>query len=139
MKYMNICVCVDDSMGMSFFGKRQSKDKLLTERLLSHTEYERILVRPYSLPLFTDLSDARVTVTEDFSEAGDKDLCFFELEHVTEFADKTNRIILYRWNRKYPSDKKFPFLPRDKGFTLESSVDFAGNSHDKITEEIWTR
>ena len=66
-------------------------------------------------------------------------MCFFELEHITEYADRLEQIILYRWNRKYPSDKKFPFSPESKGFKLISSVDFAGNSHDNITEEIWTK
>ena len=137
---MNICVCVDDSMGMSFFGKRQSRDKLLIQRLLSHAEYDRILTSEYSAPLFADANDGRVCVASDgYASCTERDVCFFELEHITEYADSLQTIIIYKWNRKYPSDKKFPFSPQDKGFTLSSSVEFAGNSHDKITEEIWTK
>ena len=128
-------------MGMSFFGKRQSKDKLLIKRLLSHTEYERILTSEYSAPLFAEENDPRVLIVskDGYASSTTNDICFFELEHITEYADRLDQIIIYKWNRKYPSDKKFPFLPKDKGFKLRSSVDFAGNSHDKITEEIWTK
>lgn len=137
---MNICVCVDDAMGMSFFGKRLSRDKAMTEKLLSHTEYDKILISEYSAPLFSDTNDARVCVTSDeYASCTERDICFFELEHITEYADKIEQIIIYKWNRKYPSDKKFPFSPADKGFTLTSTHDFAGNSHDNITEEIWTK
>ena len=126
-------------MGMSFFGKRQSRDKKLIERLLSHEEYKNVYVSAYSLPLFYEFEDARVCVTSDYSEAGEEDICFFELEHITEYDKDIKGLVIYRWNRAYPSDKKFPYLPEDKGYALISSVDFEGNSHELITEEIWKR
>ena len=136
---MNICVCVDDSMGMSFGGRRLSRDRVLIERLLSHTEYDRIYVSSYSLPLFSEYGDARVTVTSDLACAGKDDLCFMELEHITEYSSEIDRILMYRWNRRYPSDRKFPFLPEQKGYRKVSEVDFTGSSHDRITEEEWIR
>ena len=47
-------------------------------------------------------------------------------------------VYLYKWNRKYPSDVKFP---KDmlNDFKLEGSTDFEGNSHEKITEERYVR
>lgn len=138
-KYMNICVCIDDNLGMSFFGKRQSRDKKLIERLLSHKKYKKVYISAYSLPLFAESEDARVCVTRDFSEAGEEDICFFELEHITEYDKDIKGLVIYRWNRAYPSDKKFPYSPEDKGFTLVSTDEFCGSSHDRITEEIWTR
>ena len=135
---MNICVCVDDSMGMSFFGKRQSRDRLLIERLLSHTEYDRILVSAYSAPLFAEFGDSRVCTVDGYGGCTERDLCFLELDTVPDAGD-TERIVLYRWNRRYPSDKKFPYSPSECGFTLASRVDLAGNSHDNITEEVWTK
>ncbi len=135
---MNICVCVDDSMGMSFFGRRQSRDKALIEKLLSHTEYDRILVSPYSAPLFAEFCDERVCLLENCGEPTESDMHFIELDSLPE-ADAIDRILIYRWNRKYPSDKKLSISPADCGFTLTSSVDFVGNSHDNITEEVWTK
>jgi dihydrofolate reductase len=49
-----------------------------------------------------------------------------------------DEVYLYKWNRKYPSDVKFP---KDmlNDFKLEGSTDFEGNSHEKITEERYVR
>ena len=135
---MNICVCVDDMMGMSFFGRRQSRDRLLIERLLTHTEFDRIIVSEYSAPLFAEFGDGRVLVGDAYTECGDRDVCFIELGDIPD-RDAINSILLYRWNRKYPSDKKLPFSPEEAGFMLVSRVDFIGNSHDNITEEVWTK
>ena len=136
---MNICVCVEDNMGMSFFGKRLSRDRVMIDRLLSHTEYENIYISAYSAPLFEGAGDSRVKITDNFRASGECDICFFELEHITEYADSVDRILMYRWNRRYPSDKKFPFSPEAHGYKLTSTCDFAGSSHDKITEEVWKR
>lgn len=136
---MNICVCIDDDKGMSFFGKRQSRDKKLIERLLSHTEYNKIYVSEYSLPLFSDYNDDRITLTCDFPCDEEDSICFFELEHILEYDKDIHTLIIYKWNRRYPSDKKFPYLPENKGYALTSTVDFEGNSHELITEEVWKR
>jgi len=49
-----------------------------------------------------------------------------------------DEIYLYKWNRKYPSDVKFP---KDmlKNFDMDGAADFEGNSHEKITEERYVR
>lgn len=136
---MIMCVCVDESMGMSFNRRRQSRDKKLTERLLSICAERKLYISDYSRPLFEGFAADNIIVSQNFSEAGSADICFFELENVSEYAARADGIIMYRWNRKYPSDKKFPFVPSDKGYVLESSIDFSGNSHEKITEEVWVR
>ena len=46
------CVCVDESMGMSFNRRRQSRDKKLTERLLSICAERKLYISDYSRPLF---------------------------------------------------------------------------------------
>lgn len=124
---------------MSFLKKRQSRDKNLIERLLSHTEYKKIYISEYSLPLFSEYSDARVNVTGDFPRDEQDSVCFLELEGILEYDRDINILIIYKWNRRYPSDKKFPYAPEDRGYTLISRYDFTGNSHDIITEEVWKR
>jgi len=136
---MIICVCVDDAFGMSFNRRRQSRDKAQILRLIETAGDRKIFVSEYSLPLFSETGAENVRLTRDFSEAGADDVCFFELEHVTEHAHKAESYILYRWNRKYPSDKKFPFDLAKKGYTLTRSTDFSGSSHEKITEEVWKK
>ena len=52
-------------------------------------------------------------------------------------VDRLDRLIVYRWNRHYPSDVRFPLELAD--FTLQSSTEFRGSSHDLITREEYTR
>ena len=136
---MNICVCIDDNRGMSFLKKRLSRDRLLIEKLLSHTEYNKIYISKYSLPLFEEYVDPRITVTDAFPRDEEGALCFFELESILEYDKDIQGLVIYKWNRRYPSDKKFPYMPEDKGYALISAVDFEGNSHELITEEVWKR
>lgn len=136
---MIMCVCIDDERGMSFFGKRVTHDRVQIGRLLEHSKGKRIYTSEYSYALFAPHDPDNVRVTADFCEAEAEDICFFELEHITEHVSHADAILIYRWNRRYPSDKKFPFHPADKGYRLVSSVDFAGSSHEKITEELWQK
>ncbi len=136
---MNICVCTDNNMGISFNNRRQSRDKAVAQRLISLGQYDKIYIQQYSLTLFEDLGSDKITVTDTFNLCGDREICFVELEAARELAESADTLILYKWNRNYPSDKKLPFLPSEKGFRLLSTFEFAGNSHDKITEEIWTK
>ncbi len=135
---MTVCVCIDDSCGISFGGKRQSKDKLLVARLLELAEGKRIFIKEYSAKLFAERCES-VFMTEDFSDAGADDICFVEIEDASKYFSQADGCILYRWNRRYPSDIKLSDTPEKFGFALKSTYDFAGNSHDKITEEVWSK
>ena len=54
------------------------------------------------------------------------------------YKDKINSVIVYKWNRQYPSDMKLDIEPSE-GRVLVSSVEFAGYSHEKITKEVYSR
>ena len=43
-----------------------------------------------------------------------------------------------RWNRAYPGDVFFP-ISLTQGWTLAEKMDFPGNSHACITEEIYKK
>lgn len=132
---MTVIVCVDDQMGMAFGGRRVSRDKILTARILEITKYARLFVSPYSAPLFEGADN--VTVSENFlSDAADGDFSFAETTDPAPYCASAERIIIYRWNRRYPSDLKFTYSPEESGRRLVSTTDFAGSSHEKITEEI---
>ena len=130
-------VCIDDNKGMTFNHRRQSRDRLLIADLMALCGDRTIYMNEYSQALFTDYSD-RITVSEDYLEqAGDEDICFVEREDIVPYADRLKGLILYRWNRVYPysttSDVDL------SGFTLQSTAEFAGSSHDTITREEYTR
>ena len=81
-----------------------------------------------------------VSVADDpFSVAEEGSAIFVENLRIDERLDSVSTLIIYRWNRKYPSDVKFNVDPVKCGFKLKSSVDFKGSSHEKITKEIYER
>ena len=131
---MNIIICVDDNNGLLFNRRRQSRDKALCERAVALSSQSTLWMNEYSSSLFSAES---VKVDSDFLEkAGEGDYCFIENVDFTPYLNKIERIIIYRWNRAYPSDTVFD----DSVLTsrmLIKSADFAGFSHEKITEEIY--
>ncbi len=131
---MNLIVCIDDKGGYSFANRRQSKDKVLLENMLQYVGNNKLFVNEYSAKLFTVKPDYLVVCENPLQECGDNDFCFVEnidLENIN-----VNKIIIYRWNRSYPHDKKIPYNLLDNK-RLVSSIDFSGNSHEKITEEVF--
>ena len=133
---LTLVICVDDRGGMSFGGRRQSQDRVLRARVAALAKGHRLLMNAYSAKQFSDVEG--ILCEEDFlrrAEAGD--VCFQELGEVS--LDGVRRLILYRWNRHYPSDKKFLAEPEQCGFRKVGSAEFAGSSHEKITEDIYER
>ncbi len=135
---MTVCVCIDDGMGISFNSRRQSKDMALISKLCSRAQGKRILIKEYSAKLFSE-SDATIQVTNSFSEASADDFFFVECEDAAKYIKDAECVIIYRWNRRYPSDVKLSAHPDSLGFKISEQCEFKGNSHEKITEEIWIK
>lgn len=133
---MRLIVCLDDRNGMMFGGRRQSRDRVLCDRVLKMAQGKTLWMSEYSAKLFGDA--VGISACNDYrrlAKAGD--YCFAEDGEVS--LDGVNRLIVYRWNRHYPSDQVFPYDPETCGFRKVSSSDFAGSSHEKITEDIYER
>lgn len=134
---MILIACVDDNLGMAFNRRRQSQDRELRRRLLERTGDSPIWMRPYSARQFDGAED-RVRADEDFlTKAGPGAFCFVELDSPAPWADRIEQVMLYRWNRSYPSDLRFDL--NLEGWRFESRTEFPGFSHEQITEEIYTR
>ena len=134
---MILALCIDDKNGISFNRRRQSRDSLLIKDLVENAGDRKIYIGSYSAPLFSGYEE-RVTVDDDHpSHAGEEDICFSEGTDPAAFADRINGLILYRWNRHYPSDKIFTLDL--SGYELVTAYDFAGSSHDKISKEVYSR
>ena len=135
---MTVIVCVDDKMGMMFGRRRQSKDRVLIRHITeaAAAQGKNIWMNAYSAGMFAECGEQQIEVDEDFlSHAPEDALCFVEDKPLAPYADSIDRIILYRWNRRYPGNLFFD-LPLET-YTLESSTEFPGYSHDTITEEIY--
>lgn len=134
---MILAVCVDDRGGMLFNHRRQSRDKAVIEDLVKFAGVRRILVHPYSAPLFAGQT---VTADERFLALAEKDdICFVENVRVGAYIPKCGSVLLYRWNRVYPADVYFDLDLSACGFTCTQTAEFAGRSHEKITREVYTR
>lgn len=133
---MKVIVCVDDGMGMLFNRRRQSQDSVLRERVLKLTDGKRLWMNHYSAKQFDLAAAPQINVDDSFlTEALVDDYAFVETESLAHYAQWIEEITLYRWNRKYPSDLKF-----DLDLTtwkLIKTNEFAGHSHEKITEEVY--
>lgn len=136
---MIVIVALDDRGGMMFNKRRQSQDRLLRERVLNMTAGTKLWMNHYTLKQFSD-ADAypQINVSDDFlSEAGPGEYCFVENAPLSDYSKWIEKLIIYRWNRAYPGDQQFD-ISLD-GWTMESTTDFPGSSHEKITEEVYVK
>ncbi len=129
---MITAVCVDDNSGMLFNSRRQSRDSLLIEDFLKSADGNTVFIKSFSEKLFAGFD---VSVDDNCLEiAGENDFCFIEDESLLPYSSKIKRLIIYKWNRKYPADFVFE-MPED--FMLKEVSEFSGSSHEKITKEIY--
>ena len=139
---MNIIVCIDDGGGILFNHRRVSKDRVLMQWIAQYVGGKPILASPYSGDLFAECQPRpKLMIAEDYLSKGadEKDaFCFVEEYTFKEYLPKIGRILLCKWNRRYPSDVKFP-LDILKDFEEKNSWEFPGSSHEKITVEEWMR
>ncbi len=133
---MKLIACIDENCGLMFNKRRVSSDVAVIDRITEIVGDGKILVNSYSAPLF--IGKTNVIVDDDFLlKASKADYCFIENSDVTKSLFGVTGLILYHWNRKYPSDFKFPKEAAVKGKRLISISEFSGNSHEKITEEVY--
>ena len=92
----------------------------------------------YSESLFSQ-AECSVSISESFlADADAKDYCFVENTSVAEFKEKISRLVIYKWNRDYPADFYFD-IDYASDYKLETTLDFGGTSHEKITKEVYVR
>lgn len=133
---MIIAVCVDNNLGMLFNNRRQSRDKYLLARLVEKAGQNKLWINNFSQGLFAEINCEHLTVAHDFlHQAQQGEYCFVENVISEIEPDKIKKIILYKWNRDYPADSYFTWPSGN--WQLVSSEDFAGFSHEKITEEVY--
>ena len=133
---MNIILCIDKNNGMAFMGKRQSMDCVLRAKALEIVGTSRLLMSSYSVNQFENTEC--IIVDDDFLlNANQGDFCFVEDKEIT--SENVENFYIFNWNRKYPADLFFSVDLKAEGFKKIKKEEFPGNSHDKITLEIYSR
>ena len=134
---MRVIVCLDDRGGMMFNGRRQSKDRVLIRDVVASLDGKPLALSPYSAPLFAE-TELPLAVSETFlDEAGAETVCFVEDRALRPYLDRIDRLVIYRWNRHYPSDLSLDLDPIAEGFHLGETSEFEGSSHKTVTKEIY--
>ena len=135
---MILIVCVDEKNGMTFNNRRQSKDRILTARILEKTKNKKLWITNFSQDIFNVSDASNLIIDDQFIEKIEKeDFCFVENIDVNTLIEKVDKIILYNWNRRYPADKYFNINLDD--WVVDSEEEISGSSHEKITEKIYVR
>lgn len=133
---MILMVAVDEANGLTFGGRRQSKDALLREKMLALCGEHPLWVNTYTARQFSAEQANRLCIAEDFMEqAGEGDYCFLENIAAAPYLQRIERLILFQWNRRYPADFHLDIALTAPEWKLEKTAEFAGHSHEKITME----
>ena len=130
---MRIALCTDNRKGLSFHGRRLSRDRAQQEDLLALCGGEPLYIAPYSAALFTWAGN-RVRVDEGLLEVSGP-LCF--LEDRLPPPEQVEELILYCWNRDYPADVRLGWDLT--AFQIAEAREFPGRSHPRITRTIYVR
>ena len=141
---MIVLAAVDDNNGMMFNKRRQSQDRVLRDYILNLTRESRLWMNDYTGKQFNNNNnnnqDARIEIDNDFMEKAEPgEYCWIENISVKAFENKIEQVILFKWNRKYPGDFFFDLNLLNPVWKLSASEDFPGNSHEKITKEVYIR
>lgn len=135
---MNVILCLDNKKGMMFNGRRQSRDRVVRERIARMAAGNVLRMNSYSAGQFREKLP-NVRVSDSFmeeSKAGE--YCFVENTPLAPWVDQIEELTVFRWNRSYPADVRLD-LELDGGWKLAKTEDFPGYSHDKITMEVYRR
>lgn len=130
---MILIVCLDLNNGMYFNNRRQSRDREVIMDIAFITKNNNLIMTEYSHKLFENECE-NIVITDDFKgEYLENDFCFVENEDVQ--LENIKKIIVYRWDKVYPSD----YCLNLEGYHLTSTLEFKGYSHEKIVKEVYLR
>ncbi len=135
---MIVMVCVDDKNGMMFNKRRQSQDRVLRQHMLELAGDKKLWMNAYSRKQFSKEDENRIAVAENgFQNIRSGEYCFLEDEDPAQYTEQIEELILFHWNRIYPADF---FCTLDLSeWKRKTTEEFAGCSHEKITQEWYVK
>ena len=135
---MTVYVCLDDRNGMLFNNRRQSRDKAVLADLQAGLTGV-LFADGFSEKLLTGADVPWSPAPERLTDLP-MDSCFFlENRKPEEALEAASMLVIYRWNRHYPSDVRWEADMADWGFALTETTEFPGSSHETITKEVYRK
>ena len=131
---MNIIVCIDERGGMLFHQRRVSRDQVVILDIVNSIQ-EKIYMNEYSQKMFYEYGiDKNIEIFTEIS----KDGCYFiENQYLQPYVHNIEKLVVYCWNRHYPSDFKLDIDLSSSRWMKISDEDLQGKSHEKITKSIY--
>lgn len=130
---MIVILCLDNNNGMMFNDRRQSQDRGLREYIAEMTKDDKVYMNVYTEKLYEEIEHPMVS--EDFlQKAGKGEPCIVENLPLKPVEDQIEEIVIFRWNKVYPSDQ---VLDVDLGeWKLVEEEQVEGSTHE-ITKQIY--
>lgn len=136
---MIVILCIDDNNGMMFNHRRQSKDRVLLEDIMEYSKSNSLYLNEYSYKLFSDHNAQNIVVDPEFlDKAGAGEYCFVEDQALLPCENRIEKLIIYKWNRRYPADLYLDITLEDPWKIIDTK-EFKGSSHEKITKETYIK
>ena len=144
-------VCLDQEDGLLFNGRRQSRDRVVTEKILSMTEGKPVCVAEDLVGKLTEparkdaeqvesaqeeLEREEAAQKEPWQQPGEAAFCLIE-EAVNLENEMIDEWIVFRWKRVYPADVFLKFPADD--WEKELIETFTGYSHEEIDLERYRK
>ncbi len=143
---MKIITCLDKNNGMSFHGKRQSRDEVVIKDIvnfISENNY-KLIMNENSYRLFlkynseiNDMKSNFICYKDSEELYDDVDYCFVETFNIEKIKDEIKELIIYRWDKVYPSTIKFDVSCTT--LDLFKADEIIGRSHEKIIREVYRK
>ena len=135
---MRVMVFLDDKNGMLFNKRRQSRDQAVFEEIQMLCQGKVLWMNEYSFSVYGKMEGVEIRCRQDFlQKAGTGEYALVETDDLEEISKNIEEILIFRWNRLYPSDKKLELDLSGWQYTVEK--EFSGNSHKKITLEKYVQ
>lgn len=129
---MKFIVCIDINNGLMFNNRRVSKDEAVLLDIKENVK--KISMNEYSNKMFVDYNlEDNVVVSDEFGD----DYYFVENNDLCQYQDKITHLIIYNWNRDYPSDLKLELNLKEFNIVEENIIE--GNSHPEIIKRLYVR
>lgn len=135
---MKVIIFLDDRNGMLFNKRRQSRDQAVTDEICMLCQGKVLWMNDYSYPVYGNLKGVEIKCCQDFiQKAGTGEYALVETDDLKTHAENIEELLVFRWNRSYPSDKKLGLDLSE--WQCAEEKEFPGNSHEKITLEKYIK
>ena len=140
---MTLIVCVDPRGGISFNGRRQTRDRAIMADILAGRE---INIFPGSEKYVRSVAEGIVGITEiNVLEDGalPNDGIVFVERGATEFfercLDLADEVIVYQWENTYLYTQQFPDVGKRPDFIVSSVSVLQGSTHPNVTKTTYIK